>query len=770
MSDNDQQQLQSLVLSAELNSENENLEQLGPIIKSIYDTGRQEAFLEQLTSFVRKKEGEIERMCNSNYQEFVHSVDQLLKVRQGTVNLKNKIIDLNYDEQKSGKKVAAKKKELIQTRRTQKNIDEAVETLQLCLHVLDMANRVQNLVEERRYFSALRTLEELQTVHLRKVIQYEFAKHMQESIPVMQNNVKNAVTKEMKEWLFLVQQDTRKVGRIAMEQMKLRQERWRVKTQRNPDLRSVSVSSPIEVVMNEENEFNIINNDQVKIDFRPLYQCLHIYEELGKRSEFKSNYEEDRKAQANLVLSQSFTLRESNEKGFEAFLQEIVGFFVIEHVIVHSTQNFRSQSEVDNLWDAVISKVVKISAESLEDCHDPELFQKIKFSLFTFIQTLEDYGFNVHSFTDLILTVFQKYSDMLKRKFSEDFHQTILEDDYMPMQVQFPEEYNAVVDACWFKEDHRISQAYPRTLPFSQAYPSCCLDIKNFVSQYYQFAEDDSRQYGYVDDIAKQTLDNMLIEHVDGVLRGKLQSTNISQIVQIIINLEYFENACEELEKLLKTKRSSHRGGKIKLKASDEFRETRKKAEKRIFELVNSKIDDFLELADYDWTPATFQNHPSPFLQDMVGFLDALINSTLYNLPMSIKTFMYFDTLSHLATSLRDLILSSQVKRINSNAVVNLNVDVTFLENFAHSLEDKNISDAFLELRQIVTLLSSDNVEEYLDPSTRNKKYSRLKPTDVINLFDKWSRDQSLLTMDPEERVKKRAMEGVVRSLRSSLY
>jgi hypothetical protein len=47
--------------------------------------------------------------------------------------------------------------------------------------------------------------------------------------------------------------------------------------------------------------------------------------------------------------------------------------------------------------------------------------------------------------------------------------------------------------------------------------------------------------------------------------------------------------------------RSSHRGGQIKLKAAEEFRETSKKAEKRIFELVNSKIDDFLELADYDW-------------------------------------------------------------------------------------------------------------------------------------------------------------------------
>nr|CAG8441077.1 15646_t:CDS:10 [Entrophospora candida] len=666
MSDVNQQQLQSLVLSAELNSENENLEQLGPIIKSIYDTGTQEAFLDQLSIFVRKKEGEIERMCNSNYQEFVQSVDQLLKVRQGTVNLKNKIIHLNDDLHNSGIKVAAKKKELIQTRRIQKNIDEAVETLQLCLHILDLANRVTHLIESKKYYSALRTLEELQNVHLRKVIQYEFAKHMQESIPAMQNNVKDAVTKEMKEWLFKVRQDSRQVGKIAMEQMRLRQERWSNKLAQNPNLRVVP------------------------IDFKPLYQCLHIYEELGKRNEFKTNYEEDRKAQANLVLSQSFSLKAGRDNGgFEAFLQDVIGFFIIERTIVYSTQNFRSQTDVDNLWNTVMIKVVKIVSDSLGDCHDPDLFLRIKLALFTFIQTLEDYEYNVLSFTDLVLTVFQRYSDLLKHKFSKDFQQTLLIDDYMPMQITNPEEYAAVVDTCWFKEDHRIT------------YPCCCLDIKSFINQYYEFAEGDARRYSYVDDIAKQTLDILLIEHLNQVLYDKLQSTNMSQIVQIIINLEYLEYACVEIEKLLKSKRSSHRGGKIKLNALEHFRETRKKAEKRIYELVNFKIDDFLEIADYDWETDSIQSHPSSFLQDMIGFLGAVISSTLYNLPMTIKIFIYLVALSHLSTSLRNLILSPDVKRINSNAIANFDVDVNFLEQFAQSLEDPQIADAFIELRQV---------------------------------------------------------------------
>ena len=72
--------------------------------------------------------------------------------------------------------------------------------------------------------------------------------------------------------------------------------------------------------------------------------------------------------------------------------------------------------------------------------------------------------------------------------------------------------------------------------------------------------------------------------------------------MQILINLEHFETACRELEQLLKAARSStSAGGAIILDATEEFRGNKKTAEKRIFELVNSKIDDLVETAEYDW-------------------------------------------------------------------------------------------------------------------------------------------------------------------------
>lgn len=40
---------------------------------------------------------------------------------------------------------------------------------------------------------------------------------------------------------------------------------------------------------------NALDNDQIKIDFRPLYQCVHIHEALDSKGELQRNYQEDRK-------------------------------------------------------------------------------------------------------------------------------------------------------------------------------------------------------------------------------------------------------------------------------------------------------------------------------------------------------------------------------------------------------------------------------------------------------------------------------------------
>lgn len=210
-------------------------------------------------------------------------------------------------------------------------------------------------------------------------------------------------------------------------------------------------------------------------------------------------------------------------------------------------------------------------------------------------------------------------------------------DDYMPMPISNLDEYDKVVNVSWFTPDKPREEllwvvqprretkqlmitSFPCVLPFSQMYPLCCIDIRNFLNQFYFFSDDHFQHPNVIDETLKkvgfygiaimdvmlsswaQSLDELLSEKVCKSLVERLNSQYLGQIVQILINLEHFETACQELEQLLIAARSStSAGGPIILNATEEFRSNKKTAEKRIFELVNSKIDDLIETAEYDW-------------------------------------------------------------------------------------------------------------------------------------------------------------------------
>jgi hypothetical protein len=61
---------------------------LAPIFKDILQNDAGREFTGLLDAFTVEKVGEIEKMCNSNHQEFVGAVEKLLKARKGAAGLK----------------------------------------------------------------------------------------------------------------------------------------------------------------------------------------------------------------------------------------------------------------------------------------------------------------------------------------------------------------------------------------------------------------------------------------------------------------------------------------------------------------------------------------------------------------------------------------------------------------------------------------------------------------------------------------------------------
>lgn len=93
----------------------------------------------------------------------------------------------------------------------------------------------------------------------------------------------------------------------------------------------------------------------------------------------------------------------------------------------------------------------------------------------------------------------------------------------MPMAINSPEEYEKVVNVSWFTQekpadeltyvarhnDNETSDSwnrFPCVLPFSQMYPLCCIDIRNFLNQFYFFSDDHFQHPNVIDETLKKVL------------------------------------------------------------------------------------------------------------------------------------------------------------------------------------------------------------------------------------------------------------------------
>ena len=56
--------------------------------RTVYDGDESEEFLKSLNARIKVHDKDIERMCNKNYQGFIESVSELLKVKSDAAKLK----------------------------------------------------------------------------------------------------------------------------------------------------------------------------------------------------------------------------------------------------------------------------------------------------------------------------------------------------------------------------------------------------------------------------------------------------------------------------------------------------------------------------------------------------------------------------------------------------------------------------------------------------------------------------------------------------------
>lgn len=317
-------------------------------MKDVRQSSQLVQLFDQLAS---EREQDIERICNANHQEFVSSVNELLRVRENTAQMTTDILGLNDSLQQSIEKLSAQKKSLVDSRSVRQNIAETNQALNACLNVLRLANQVVDLLKDKNHYGALRALDELQTIHLKEVNRYKIAELIEKSVPMTQRMIGDAVMADLNTWLFRIRESSQFLGEVAFYYTDVRRSRNTARAEADERFSKYKLNSAIELVADETDEFDILNNEEtdLEIEFTPLFEAMHIHETLGKSEHFKSAYASTRREQKDLIMPPSLNLLDEDCGSLSSLLESVAGFAIIEKSTMAKIENFRQLVDVSDI-------------------------------------------------------------------------------------------------------------------------------------------------------------------------------------------------------------------------------------------------------------------------------------------------------------------------------------------------------------------------------------------------------------------------------------
>uniref|UniRef100_A0AAR2IJK5 Exocyst complex component n=1 Tax=Pygocentrus nattereri TaxID=42514 RepID=A0AAR2IJK5_PYGNA len=663
---------------------------VGPTLRSVYDDqpNAHKRFMEKLDARIRNHDREIEKMCNFHHQGFVDAITELLKVRADAEKLMGQVTDTNRRLQDAGREVTAQTEEVIRCRIQQRNMTTTVEKLQLCIPVLEMYSKLKEQLESKRYYAALKTMEQLENIYIPRVSQYRFCQIMAETLPKLREEIKEISMSDLKDFLESIRKHSDKIGETAMRQAQ--QHRTFISAVQKQA--SLGCAKPLYSL---NGRTTLQHNGLVAGDAAEEEEA----DDEGDRETFENYYRKQRKKQARLVL--------------------------------------QPQSNMG-------------------------------------------YGFSVNRLFDLLFEIRDQYNETLLKKWALVFREIFEQDNYSPIPVENEEEYKSVVSRFPFHDAEIEKQPFPKKLPMSQSVPQIYIQVKEFIYASLKFSESLHRSSTEIDDMLRKSANLLLTRTLSGCLQNLIKKPHIglTELVQIIINTTHLEQACKYLEDFITniTNVSPETIHTTRLYGLSTFKDARHAAEGEIYTKLNQKIDEFIQLADYEWGMAESDGRASGYLMDLINFLRSTFQ-VFTHLPGKVAQTACMSACKHLATSLMQMLLDTELKQISMGAIQQFNLDVIQCELFASSepvpgFQGDTLQLAFIDLRQLLDLFMVWDWSTYLaDYGQPTSKYLRVNPSTALALLEKMkdtSKKNNIFSQfRKNDRDKQKLIETVVKQLRS---
>ena len=206
------------------------------------------------------------------------------------------------------------------------------------------------------------------------------------------------------------------------------------------------------------------------------------------------------------------------------------------------------------------------------------------------------------------------------------------------------------------------------------------------------------------------------------------------------------------------------------------FKDARSEAEAQIYKKLNMKIEEFFELANYDYMLSDSPGKASSYILDLMAFLASTFEA-FTNLPLKVAQTGCLSSCKYISSKLLNILTEEDVKSISHGFLQHFNLDLMQCEMFAGSepvkeFEEGALQASFAELRQIMDLfIEFDSWSTYFAEYGKNEsRYLRVNPQTALSLLEKLVKGDSKKTiftaLSKNERDKRNRIDTILKKLK----
>jgi len=344
------------------------------------------------------------------------------------------------------------------------------------------------------------------------------------------------------------------------------------------------------------------------------------------------------------------------------------------------------------------------------------------------MRTVSAYGFDVTLLQDFFKMMRDKYIELATQSYRTEFLKIMEKETFQPLFVTKEEEYQLMI------VENDLHQIWPHQLrlpmefPFCAFLPNCVSVVKHFIQTYYEFSKD---LFSDTDEFVKKGTERLLKIMCSTIITQVIESTtsNVSSLVYLSLSLPYMKSCCNIFEGYIAS--FKYLGAEPSPLNRSMFDALRESTEKRMFTIIDQKIDQLFDNVNINWTPQVPSREPREWVGELFLYLQTTL-AVFDPLRKELRDEITVQAFDRTATCLKNMVYNANAKRINIAAVQSLDNDLRYAESYIRKWNIPSLQSCLQELRQLINLLLADNILEFLDERIRRAKYPDLTDTSKL--------------------------------------